>query len=1319
MQKNNCIKKVIRLIIFIVIIFVFNLNGHAQVSIGGPACAVTGMPYSYVLSAYYSGTSNYSYNISGGTLSTGGTTGTHSGPGAVSVIITWTSSGSITLNSPAGYSVYSITMTAAFAAGSITSGQSQNINYNTIPATINCALASGGTCTTPSYVYQWQQSPDNVNYANINGATLQNLAFATGATQTFYYRRFVTETTANNTGYSTVASVILNPPNPILPVSAGSISPGTQYINYNTPSAVLSSTGVSGGTYTYNYQWQSSPDNSNWTNISCSATAYSPGSLIATTYYRLAVTSNGATSYSTSAVLNVYPQLKVPVITPSSINITSGGNPGSINCSVPMGGNGSYTYQWQSSTDGINFPVNIASANARFYTPGILSVNTWYRLMITSNGVIVYSNVAQVAIVSGSPDVSFIRERDVVKPGVQDSAVAGALTSVYDVSQTTQYFDGFGRQTQTVAMQQSPLQHDLVSIAQYDAFGRQTLDYLPYVTSTSDGNYKNTAIADQYNFNSASFPGEQYYYGQVNYESSPLNRVTTTMASGLNWCGSGRGITSQYQLNTTSDSVRIWSIAAPAGSIPSSTSMYMAGTLFKNLSIDEAGHQMVEYKDMDGKTILKKVQLAALPGTAYAGWLCTYYVYDIMGNLRFVIQPLALQLINSNWTITSGIADELCFRYEYDQRHRMIIKKVPGAGETWMVYDARNRLVMTQDANLRQNNTWMTTIFDLLNRPVQTGIYWLTATSTFAGFQTAASTSNGYPYAAPTQQNANWEPLVQTFYDDYSWVAAEGNILPITRYTGDDGSLLTASNTTAPYPQPLIQSAQIRGMITGTKMKIIGSAQVLLSTIYYDDRARVLQTYSYNITGGVTVKTNQYSFSGQVLATYQTTGNNLANQATGVVTQYDYDHRARLLDIKKKLITSFGPGANQEIIAQNTYDELGQLKTKKLAPAYSGSGLETLSFDYNIRGWLLGMNRDFVKDINTTNYFGFDLGYDKNGAIGTYNPLYNGNISGTIWKSKGDQAKRKYDFTYDATNRFMRADFTQQNGIAWDLSAGINFTTFAGNGVDPATAYDANGNMITSYKMGLKGTSSVPIDDLSYNYLPNSNKLKYVYDHDYSVGTTLGDFQEPAQNYTDNTVSGIADYAYDANGKLLSDKNKAITNIAYNYLNLPSLITITAKGTITYTYGAEGNKLRKVTTETASAANNNIGTVTTTDYLGDFVYESKVHTPAAGTDYTNKLLFGSHEEGRIRALFDNASTPNTITGFTFDYFVKDHLGNTRMVLTEETPTNIYPAASLEGTYSATGSTQVNSMINYEKQFYNIDNTKVTSEGLISFLGNAC
>ncbi|WP_026750541.1 RHS repeat-associated core domain-containing protein [Sediminibacterium sp. C3] len=52
------------------------------------------------------------------------------------------------------------------------------------------------------------------------------------------------------------------------------------------------------------------------------------------------------------------------------------------------------------------------------------------------------------------------------------------------------------------------------------------------------------------------------------------------------------------------------------------------------------------------------------------------------------------------------------------------------------------------------------------------------------------------------------------------------------------------------------------------------------------------------------------------------------------------------------------------------------------------------------------------------------------------------------------------------------------------------------------------------------------------------------------------------------------------------------------------------------------------------------------------------------------FLFAGHEEGRLRKAASGV--------VAYDYFIKDHLGNTRMVLTDETNTQYYPTLSSEG-----------------------------------------
>ncbi len=550
-------------------------------------------------------------------------------------------------------------------------------------------------------------------------------------------------------------------------------------------------------------------------------------------------------------------------------------------------------------------------------------------------------------------------------------------------------------------------------------------------------------------------------------------------------------------------------------------------------------------------------------------------------------------------------------------------------------------------------------------------------------------------------------------------------------YINTTYGFFTNYNTSPDYAQqiPAMASAQTKGMVTWTETKVLYTTTYLYSVILYDEKGRPIQVKSKNITGGTDIATTQYSWAGQPLVTVVQQEKLVAPaQTTIVVTKMTYDDLGRLTQTDKKIkntnVNSNTLPANYTTINKFEYDALGQLKKKKIgnkpgAPA--GTPLAIMDYEYNIRGWLLSVNKDYITaSTNSDQYFGMQLGYDKNGSLGTFTPQYNGNIGGMLWKSEGDQQKRKYDFTYDAVNRLIKADFTQYVTGAgptatFNTSAGIDFSV----GGDPATGgtmkYDANGNIKEMWQTGLKLNASSVIDKLAYTYTTNSNKLLKVFDG--VTPTTdngkLGDFKD-GSNGTGN------DYTYDVNGNLTADLNKAISSITYNHLNLPLVITVTGKGTITYTYDAAGNKQRKVTAETNATVPFNgtnytgVTITTTTTYLDGALYETKAYSNAAlaSLQYTDKLQFIGHEEGRIRALYDNETNPNTLTGLTYDYMLKDHLGNVRTLLTEEQKTIYYPAATLEGTYSATNP-QANSMINHEKQFYNIDNSKVINETSIA------
>jgi len=165
---------------------------------------------------------------------------------------------------------------------------------------------------------------------------------------------------------------------------------------------------------------------------------------------------------------------------------------------------------------------------------------------------------------------------------------------------------------------------------------------------------------------------------------------------------------------------------------------------------------------------------------------------------------------------------------------------------------------------------------------------------------------------------------------------------------------------------------------------------------------------------------------------------------------------------------------------------------------------------------------------------------------------------------------------------------------------------------------------------------------LTYTYIPGTNKLQSVTDlandNTPAAGTKdANDVPIYMGDYHYNTSGNAATYSYDANGNFLSDLNKNISKIDYNYLNLPQTITA-GKGSINYVYDTAGNKLQKQTIEGS--------TVTTMLYMGGIVYQ------------INVSQFIAHEEGRIRVNSSN-------NGYVFNYYLKDQLGNTRMTITDD------------------------------------------------------
>ena len=338
------------------------------------------------------------------------------------------------------------------------------------------------------------------------------------------------------------------------------------------------------------------------------------------------------------------------------------------------------------------------------------------------------------------------------------------------------------------------------------------------------------------------------------------------------------------------------------------------------------------------------------------------------------------------------------------------------------------------------------------------------------------------------------------------------------------------------------------------------------------------------------------------------------------VYTYTYDHAGRAMKTTHSV-----NGSTEVTLADNSYDTLGRLSNK----GRGGNGMLSTAYTYNVRSWMTGMSGSLFSE---------SLYYTDN-PYNTGNRHYGGNISAMGWKA--GQTQRAYDLSYDNLSRLTGAKYYETN-------ANGRYST--------QYTYDSMGNILTLKRNGLQdgGTYGL-VDNLTYTY--NGNQLTKISDS-VEDPTYVGAF-----NFKDGANTG-SEYAYDANGNMTADKNKGISSITYNTINLPQKITFSDGKTTEYVYSYDGTKLQ--TKHTTSVPQ----TSTTTTYSGNLIYENGA---------LKRLLV---DGGYVTF---NGTTPK------YHFYIQDHLGNNRVVADEggniEQINHYYPYGGLMADISTNSDAQ--------------------------------
>lgn len=784
----------------------------------------------------------------------------------------------------------------------------------------------------------------------------------------------------------------------------------------------------------------------------------------------------------------------------------------------------------------------------------------------------------------GLTSENYIYSRSYLVPVSSSNASASQIQSIT-------YFDGLGRPKQNIGIKASPTGEDLVTDIPYDGYGRQVDSWLPVPMSSLDGNIQSGVIGAATSF----YSDPQNGFGDTDpsihlkLEDSPLNKIEQRINPGGDW--QSKPVNYTYDTNGMGEVKKFvtstsWDNNATVSILKLSTESndyvlngyYKAGTLYKYMISDEDENVKIIYKNAIGQIILiRKINDDAN--------IDTYYVYNEYNQLAYVIPPLAAPEINypsGNLNEQSTIIRDLCYVYKYDARNRLVEKKLPGKGWDFMVYDLQDRLVMSQDAKMRENDQWLFTKYDLYGRTAYSGmaeggdrigeqmavdakgsnnVSRTTSATKYNGLNVYYTFSGTYP-----ESSYITELYSVNYYDTYpKSTSPDGTTTSFpSRPNNIEGELTLADDLTN-------SSINTKGLSTADYVRNIADNRWTKTFVWYDQEARPIGSYNVNHLGGYTETKTILDFIGNPISTTINHKRRSTGELVTIKEDFTYDGQKRLLKHYHEVVGK----SPKELLSENIYDRLGSIRSKKIG-GEDNSSIQTVDYSYNIRGWLTGINKGNIDNLGDK-LFAYEIKYQNPSNSSLAPEKFNGNISEVDWRMHGGTGKRRYGYRYDNLDRLLKASYQ-------DPDDDIPET----NIYNEAATYDTNGNIRSLKRFAKHGKHYTPvlIDDLEYHYDNNDLSNRLININDLS-GNTLG------YGGGNNLISYD-----DANGNMTIMPDKGISNISYNFLDLPTKIDKTNK--TEYQYRADGEKIKKKFTLTNASGT----TVINTEYIDGFQYST-------------------------------------------------------------------------------------------------------------------
>lgn len=781
------------------------------------------------------------------------------------------------------------------------------------------------------------------------------------------------------------------------------------------------------------------------------------------------------------------------------------------------------------------------------------------------------------------------------------------------------YYDGLGNLSEIVSTA-SGTSDNVYTFKTYDSKGRESKNFYP--TPIGSG----LDFKDYYSFVSASsnYYNDEYAFKQNYYDDA--DHIVREDVAGNNWHAHSAHNECSYETNTLSDKV----IRYDAD--PIAKSYYPEGCLEKESAKDADGNEVVIFKDLDGNTILERRNQGD-----------TYYVYDKLGQLRYILSP--------QYQEKEDLA-AYAYQYDYDECGNLVRKTLPGSQYTQYWYDKEGLLAYEQDALLRDKGLYRFYLYDRFDRVVLVG----TTTSCNTNIKNAKLN------VSFSSQNGGIANSGYAFYGNTSNFSKGSNVSLEKAYYYDSYGFLSGAFKDDFAPISPSQKGGCNDLLAGSIIKT-SNGQFLFTVNSYDPKGNLINTSTKGLKGYTSKVSNTYSLTNK-LVTSDAELDVKYGELLKISLTNEYSTRNNLL-ISKKLILSHGEGTESSSTLNYMYDATNRL-SQIVRPEQYGN----VSYSYDVHGWPVKIESNSFKE---------ELSYSD--GVGT--PCYNGNISSLKWSNSNYSEKRGYKFHYDRLNRLTEANYGEGESLS---NAGDNFKE--------SVNYDLNGNITSLERHGKKqdGTYGV-IDKLNVSL--NGNQIVNISDAaDKIVYEGALDF-EPASD-------GISSCKYNDFGALISDTGRGITMIEYDNNKNPIRIQFSNGNVTKYIYSAEGTKLRTIYYTAMPNINVPDGCtheldaseIQTTDSL-DFLMEGNL---ILKNGRINKYLFeGGYCEAYNQDMciakpappfswFEDGSDSeiseeeqkayeerreewskavealNATDDFNFYYYNKDHLGNNREVI---------------------------------------------------------